>query len=106
MSTTPPNASGIPSGLAETKKSAVDSLDSAFVGSPLKKQRASVSGADEDGLLKRMGSGLTSNIGEVLGSSKVSDGGANPSATSAFGGSLGQPQPTQQPKQEEDEEEL
>ncbi|KAJ9196962.1 hypothetical protein DTO164E3_4203 [Paecilomyces variotii] len=106
VSTTPPNASGIPSGLAETKKSAVDSLDSAFVGSPLKKQRASVSGADEDGLLKRMGSGLTSNIGEVLGSSKVSDGGANPSATSAFGGSLGQPQPTQQPKQEEDEEEL
>ncbi|KAJ9271549.1 hypothetical protein DTO212C5_2341 [Paecilomyces variotii] len=106
VSTTPPNASGIPSGLAETKKSAVDSLDSAFIGSPLKKQRASVSGADEDGLLKRMGSGLTSNIGEVLGSSKVSDGGANPSATSAFGGSLGQPQPTQQPKQEEDEEEL
>ncbi|KAJ9309844.1 hypothetical protein DTO217A2_795 [Paecilomyces variotii] len=106
VSTTPPNASGIPSGLAETKKSAVDSLDSAFVGSPLKKQRASVSGADEDGLLKRMGSGLTSNIGEVLGSSKLSDGGANPSATSAFGGSLGQPQPTQQPKQEEDEEEL
>ncbi|KAJ9362348.1 hypothetical protein DTO027B9_25 [Paecilomyces variotii] len=106
VSTTPPNASGIPSGLAETKKQAVDSLDSAFVGSPLKKQRASVSGADEDGLLKRMGSGLTSNIGEVLGSSKVSDGGANPSATSAFGGSLGQPQPTQQPKQEEDEEEL
>ncbi|KAJ9405656.1 hypothetical protein DTO045G8_6686 [Paecilomyces variotii] len=106
VSTTPPNASGIPSGLAETKKSAVDSLDSAFIGSPLKKQRASVSGADEDGLLKRMGSGLTSNIGEVLGSSKVPDGGANPSATSAFGGSLGQPQPTQQPKQEEDEEEL
>ncbi|KAJ9295588.1 hypothetical protein DTO271G3_6044 [Paecilomyces variotii] len=106
VSTTPPNATGVPSGFAETKKSAVDSLDSAFVGSPLKKQRASVSGADEDALLKRMGSGLTSNIGEVLGSSKVSDSGANPSATSAFGGSLGQPKPVQQPKQEEDEEEL
>ncbi|GAD95568.1 conserved hypothetical protein [Paecilomyces variotii No. 5] len=108
VSTTPPNPSSIPSGPAETKKAAIDSLGSEFVGSPLKKQRASVSGADEDAFRKRMGSGLTSNISEVLGASELADTGADVSIAGAFGGSLGQqPQATQQPKQqEEDEEEL
>lgn len=54
-----------------------------------------------------MGSALSSNITEVLGSSNsTSDAGTNSRATSAFGGSLAEPQTTQQQKPEDDEEEL
>jgi hypothetical protein len=43
-------------------------LNGEFIGSPLKKQRPSVSHADESSLRRRMESGLSKQISEVLGS--------------------------------------
>jgi hypothetical protein len=64
----------------------VNTLDGAFVGSPLKKQRASVSEADEGSLRRRMESGLSQEISGALGSA----GEQTQTGTTAntFGGSL------------------
>jgi hypothetical protein len=78
----------------------------------MKKARASVSTADEDGLRKRLGSNLTNNISELLGGDKTE----SPTTTgttfggtgSHFGGSISTPAPAQsintQAPQDEDEE--
>lgn len=100
-SSTPPDTSaptlpGIsenPTGLPEDLKSAE------YVGSPLKKARASVSTADEDGLRKRLGSNLANNISEILGTSSSGTSDAADAANnnslggtgSHFGGSLNKP---------------
>ncbi|KAL2854825.1 hypothetical protein BJY01DRAFT_24996 [Aspergillus pseudoustus] len=71
ISTTPPTATATatpappaPSAL-ETPPNVVNGE---FIGSPLKKQRPSVSQADESSLRRRMESGLSKQISEVLGS--------------------------------------
>lgn len=68
LSTTPPLIPGIPAPPA--LKTTVDgpSDDTSFVGSPMKKQRASLAGPDADVLQRRLGSAMTGNIGEILGS--------------------------------------
>jgi hypothetical protein len=68
LSTTPPLVPGA-STAPLIKTSAEDSADdAAFVGSPMKKQRASLAAADAETIKRRLGSGLTGNIGEILGS--------------------------------------
>lgn len=59
---------GVPA--APLLKSAVDGNtdDAAFVGSPMKKQRASLAGPDAELIKRRLGSAMTGNIGEILGS--------------------------------------
>lgn len=42
--------------------------DASFVGSPMKKQRASLAGPDAELIKRRLGSAMTGNIGEILGS--------------------------------------
>lgn len=42
--------------------------DASFVGSPMKKQRASLAETDADNIIRRLGTGMTGNIGEILGS--------------------------------------
>lgn len=116
LSTTPPQASAAASnsGVSEALSSVAESLNTDYVGSPLKKPRASVSTADENGLRKRLESNVSNNIGEVLGSAATSQ---NPDSTaggttsggtaSQFGSSLNSssaPPVAQPPVQEEDEE--
>ncbi|RAH45043.1 uncharacterized protein BO95DRAFT_364773 [Aspergillus brunneoviolaceus CBS 621.78] len=61
LSTTPPIVP--PStAAAEAPKPAANAVDGQFIGSPLKKQRASVSQADEDVMRRRMESGLSHEI--------------------------------------------
>ncbi|KAK2767796.1 hypothetical protein FQN54_003955 [Arachnomyces sp. PD_36] len=77
--TAPPLVPG--SGLPEP--TTLESTDpSIFIGSPLKKQRASLSNADDDALRIRMGSNMSSRLGEVLGS------GGDSNTDNAFGGSI------------------
>ncbi|PKX92203.1 uncharacterized protein P174DRAFT_462667 [Aspergillus novofumigatus IBT 16806] len=82
----PPNAPASSTAGPEAVKAAVNTLDGAFVGSPLKKQRASVSEADESSLRRRMESGLSQEISGALGSA----GEQTQTGTTAntFGGSL------------------
>ncbi|KAH8694931.1 hypothetical protein BGW36DRAFT_299428 [Talaromyces proteolyticus] len=112
LSTTPPHvpAATASSGAAEGISSLSEALNSEYVGSPLKKPRASVSTMDEDGLRKRLGSNLANNIGEVLGSSDTPNtespaAGTVAGSGSHFGGSLNMstPQTTQPPAEEEEE---
>ncbi|KAK2770012.1 hypothetical protein FQN52_009021 [Onygenales sp. PD_12] len=73
--TTPPHSN------AEASDPSLNNLletDSAFIGSPMKKQRASVTGADDEVFKKRMGSGLSTNIQEVLGTAGAGAAGAAP----------------------------
>lgn len=67
LSTTPPLIPGIPA--PPQLKTAVDGAadDALFVGSPMKKQRASLAGPDADIIKRRLGSAMTGNIGEILG---------------------------------------
>jgi hypothetical protein len=111
-SSTPPHASAsapapTDANANELSNSLPDNLNSAeYVGSPLKKARASVSTADEDGLRKRLGSNLANNISELLSSEKTETGGTG----SHFGGNINaaatpaQLTNTQQAPQEEDDE--
>ncbi|KAL1953957.1 hypothetical protein VTO42DRAFT_2003 [Malbranchea cinnamomea] len=68
-------ASTPPPGKDSLKKgTTIDTLDAdAFLGSPLKKQRASVSGPDDETLRRRMGSQLSSGIQEIMGSSATAN---------------------------------
>lgn len=70
---TPPaqqhGASTPPTGSTKVKQDTnIDGLEkSEFVGSPLKKQRASVSGTDDESLRRRMGGGqLSTGLQEVM----------------------------------------
>ncbi|KAK2738041.1 hypothetical protein FQN57_007307 [Myotisia sp. PD_48] len=63
----PPPASGI------SKETSANLLDTdAFVGSPLKKQRASVSAADADIHRQKMAAGLSTGIHEIMGTTSGS----------------------------------
>ncbi|QGA12538.1 hypothetical protein EYB26_000182 [Talaromyces marneffei] len=119
-SSTPPHASASAPAPADANVNDLpnnlpDNLNSAeYVGSPLKKARASVSTADEDGLRKRLGSNLANNISELLGGEKTE----TPTASgttfggtgSHFGGNINtkvspaQPTNAQQAPQDDDEE--
>ncbi|KAL4810311.1 hypothetical protein BDV18DRAFT_55938 [Aspergillus unguis] len=106
ISTTPPTATSAPAatGTSETQQ-AMGSLNSEFVGSPLKKQRPSVSQADEASVRRRMESGLSQQIGEVLGSGDKSgvSSSSQPPIGPPFGEVLQSPK-TINPPQNEDEE--
>ncbi|RDW86536.1 uncharacterized protein DSM5745_03178 [Aspergillus mulundensis] len=81
ISTTPPAAPAvsapITAGPSETQP--MSALNGEYIGSPLKKQRPSVSQADESSLRQRMGSGLSQQISEVLGSNDQNGGVASDS---------------------------
>lgn len=103
LSTSSPSGSA-----ADLFKPAMNAPNGESVGSPLKKQRASVSGADENAIRKRIGSGLSKNITEALGSSGAGDTTGFGATSTPFGGSLKPPElaPQQAPSRQPDEEEL
>jgi hypothetical protein len=83
LSTTPPV---FPSATAPPLlKTTIDSPagGASFVGSPMKRQRASLAGTDADNANARLGSALTGNIGEILGSA------GNPSVPAKSAGDNG-----------------
>jgi hypothetical protein len=84
---TPPLVPG--SGLPEPATIDATNNPSIFVGSPLKKQRASLSNADDENLRVRMGSNISSRISEVLGSGEGSPSGSEGANFREFGGSIG-----------------
>ena len=97
LSTTPP-AIGV-TGSLETNVEADKDEDGAVVGSPLKKQRASLPGLDDEMMRRRLGGGIGGAIGEVLGSiGSVQNQPASSGAGTMFGGSI--------VKAEEEDEEL
>ncbi|EAW09754.1 uncharacterized protein ACLA_039700 [Aspergillus clavatus NRRL 1] len=102
MSTTPPNVPTASMGTLEAPKPAVNTLDGGFIGSPLKKQRASVSEADESALRRRMESGLSKEI-SALGTSGEGTAAATAANPNLFGGSLKPQEPTLQPTNEDEE---
>lgn len=90
FSTTPPTATSAPAGTtsaAQETQQQPNTVNGEFIGSPLKKQRPSVSQADETSVRRRMESGLSKQISEVLGSGDNSGGAASDSK----GGPLGPP---------------
>ncbi|OJJ51532.1 hypothetical protein ASPZODRAFT_57175 [Penicilliopsis zonata CBS 506.65] len=104
ISTTPPNAATTTS--SELAKVAANSLNGEFIGSPLKKQRASVSGPDESALRRRIESGLANNIGDVLSGAPAIPAIEEPKPSSAPD-TFQAPAPTQPPASnphDEDEE--
>ncbi|OKL63215.1 hypothetical protein UA08_01312 [Talaromyces atroroseus] len=115
-SSTPPDTSALAgAGASENPSSLPEDLkNSEYIGSPLKKARASVSTADENGLRKRLGSNLSNNISEVLKTSSGSDpentdAGKNASfggSGSHFGGSVNVPPVESMHYQQPDEEEV
>ncbi|KAL4926239.1 oligoribonuclease [Aspergillus undulatus] len=71
LSTTPPTttATSAPAASGATEaQQPPNTLNGEFIGSPLKKQRPSVSQADESSFRRRMESGLSQQISDVLGS--------------------------------------
>lgn len=69
-----------------------------MIGSPLKKQRASLSGLDDELTRRRLGGGTVGAISEVLGSSGSVQGSSATGSTNVFGGNI--------VKTEEEDEEL
>jgi hypothetical protein len=69
LSITPPLLPGIITAPIDAKASPT-SDDSLFVGSPMKKHRASLAAVDDDTLTRRLGAGMPmpGAIGEILGS--------------------------------------
>ena len=69
LSVTPPLLPGITTAPIDTKVSAT-SDESLFVGSPMKKHRASMAGSDDGAVTRRLGAGMAmpGAIGEILGS--------------------------------------
>lgn len=104
VSTTPPATSAAaPSTTLDAPKPAANPLEGGFVGSPLKKQRASVSQADEHAMRRRIESGLSQQVSGVLDSAGVENPPAPGTDAKAFGESL---QPPPAPKQPDEDEEL
>lgn len=103
VSTTPPTASAAaaPGATLEAPKPTPNTLEGGFVGSPLKKQRASVSQADEHAMRRRIESGLSQQVSGVLDSAGTENPPAPGTDAKAFGESL-QPPPTKQPDEEEE----
>lgn len=102
LSTTPPNASLSVTGPPETAKPATSASNGEFFGSPLKKQRASEPGGDKNPLRSGLGSEISSNVSEVLGSGKGEES-KDGSTSSGFGDSLKprEPENSQQSMEEE-----
>ena len=94
LSITPPLLPGITTAPIDTKVSPV-SDESLFVGSPLKKHRASLAGVDDDALTRRLGPGVAmpGAIGEILESI-----GHAQTSVENFGGALAK-------KEQDDEDE-
>lgn len=88
-STTPPHVPAPATAPTDAPTSLADALNGDYVGSPLKKPRASVSTADDDGPRQRLGSNLANNIGEVLGSTSTDRGEPKDTAMGAATGSVG-----------------
>ena len=96
--------------------------EDAMIGSPLKKQRASVSGLDEEAVRSKFGLGLLGANGDVFGGIEQDKNNAGPVAEDKagfgdilglsteekviFGGQLGSQAPDEAVKREEMEEEL
>lgn len=97
LSTTPPNAS-VTSG--ETAQS--NAVNGDLFGSPLKKQRASVSETKDTPLKVKIEEGVTGNIGEILGSASESS--KTHATTSGLFGENIKPQGPAAPQQDVDEE--
>ncbi|KAE8348063.1 hypothetical protein BDV28DRAFT_144416 [Aspergillus coremiiformis] len=85
ISTTPPAAPAVLAGILEVPKPAVNTLDGEFVGSPLKKQRASVSQADENALRRRIESGLSQPASGAVDSAASEGSQTAGTSSSSFG---------------------
>lgn len=100
ISTTPPTTTAAPpAGPGGSLKSIGEALNGGAVGSPLKKQRASVSQADESAIRRRMEAGFEQSVSSALGST-----GAEPSSKTGggvFGESLTKPAAAPEPAEEE-----
>jgi len=97
LSGTPP-AIGI-TGPIETNIESAKDGDNSTIGSPLKRQRASLPGLDDEMMRRRLGGGMGGAISEILGSIGTVQGqpaSSGPSTT--FGGNI--------VKTEEEDEEL
>ncbi|KAJ5808282.1 hypothetical protein N7474_009551 [Penicillium riverlandense] len=101
LATTPPKSTATTAGPSEPGQLPGD-LPDGFLGSPLKKQRASVSQADENSLRRRIAES-SSKINDVLGASNTNE--SKTLGDSSFGDSLGsQPPPPAAVPQNQDEE--
>lgn len=71
--------------MAPSLKASIDGPpgDASIVGSPMKKQRASLAGPEADNARARLGSALSGNIGEILGTA------SNPPAPAKVAGDNG-----------------
>ncbi|KAJ5095436.1 hypothetical protein NUU61_004792 [Penicillium alfredii] len=98
-STTPPKGSTSGAGPLEPSQPVGDPTDG-FLGSPLKKQRASVSGQDENALRRRIAES-SGRINEVLGSAGPSD--AKTGSSESFGEKLKSEESAVSPKKEDEE---
>ncbi|KAE8387778.1 hypothetical protein BDV23DRAFT_160510 [Aspergillus alliaceus] len=101
ISTTPPAAPAVLSGIPEVPRPAVNTLNGEFVGSPLKKQRASVSQADENALRRRIESGLSQPVSGALDSVASEETRTAGTSSSTFGAQTEKPTP-----QDNEDEEL
>lgn len=72
----------------EAPKPTVNTLNGGFIGSPLKKQRASVSQSDEESMRRRIESGLSQEITNVGPEDRSS-------AANSLGAHLQKPQETE-----------
>jgi hypothetical protein len=70
--TPPPGLSNEPvSNHIDISNSVIKSPDESIIGSPLKKQRASVAGIEDETMRKRLGLGFTGGFGDVLGKAEA-----------------------------------
>lgn len=104
LSATPPLVPGLPVPAPSLAKTAADNPleDVSSVGSPMKRQRASLAGPEADNMQRRLGRAMTGNIGEILGSAgdaKVKPEPVGGNGMHHFGGAIVKKEP-------EDEEEL
>lgn len=59
--------------------------EESIVGSPLKKQRASLAGLDDEMMRRRLGLGFGGTLGEILGSGTTPGGNVGPESGNARG---------------------
>lgn len=106
-STPPPPLPG--STKLETSFDFSQNTDDFTVGSPLKKQRASLPGLDDEMTRRRFGLGFGATLGDMLGSGNISSSGGNGGPVNKEAGNLGAPfggSTTKSPMKVEEEEEL
>ncbi|KAE8146562.1 hypothetical protein BDV25DRAFT_162246 [Aspergillus avenaceus] len=100
ISTTPPTAPATLTGTPDVPKPLANALNGEFVGSPLKKQRASVSQADENAMRRRIESGLSQEISPGMDSAAPE----NPQDAAMSSSSFGVPDQKPATQNNEDEE--